>query len=484
MTPSGGPGLRGRTLRSVVLLGTQRVASLLVIGAGGIVLARLLTPEEFGLYAILAFAIGVGVALSDLGLGAALVQRRDLDPGATLGTAFTLNLGLAAALAAAIAALAPLLARGLAVATDVTAPLRCLALLLVLSSLRMPAAVLLERRLAYLPLTIAETADTVVFYLVAVTAAAAGAGVWSFVWGAVLARAVHVGILWAATRPLPPRPGWRRRELVPVLAFGVPYQGSALVGIVRDAALPTVVAAWSGVAAVGLLNWAAALAFQPLQIVAIAGKVLFPALSRLQGDAQRFAEAAGRALNRVATVLYPAALLGLAGADPIVRLVYGDAWVAAIPAVRLFCVTALLGGTSTILVHGLYGLGRAHLAFRLNLVWAALVWALTLLLVPRLGFVGFAVASVCVGVTGVLPAVLLRRLVPIRVLADVRVPLAAALAGALVLATLSAVWIHDIPSLLVGGGAALAVYVGLAVVWGGAAWRVEVVADWRTVFQG
>ena len=88
------------------------------------------------------------------------------------------------------------------------------------------------------------------------------------------------------------------------------------------------------------------------------------------------------------------------------------------------------------------------------------------------------------GVTGVLPAVLLRRLVPIRVLAAVRVPLAAALAGALVLATLSAVWIHDIPSLLVGGGAALAVYVGLAVVWGGAAWRVEVVADWRTVFQG
>ncbi len=484
MTPSGASGLRERTLRSFLLLGTQRVASLVVVGAGGIVLARLLTPEEFGLYAILAFAIGLGVALSDLGLGAALVQRRDLDPRATLGTAFTVNLGLAAALALTIAVLAPVLGRRLAVATDVTAPLRCLALLVVLSSLRMPAAVLLERRLAYLPLTIAETADTVVFYLVAVAAAAAGAGLWSFVWGAVLGRAVHVGILWAATRPLPPRPGWRRRELAPVLAFGVPYQGSALVGIARDAALPTVVAAWSGVAAVGLLNWAAALAFQPLQVVTIAGRVLFPALSRLQGDGQRFAEAAGRALNRVATVLYPAALLVLAGADPIVRLVYGDAWVAAIPAVRLFCVGALLGGTSTILVHALYGLGRADLAFRLNLVWAALVWALTLLLVPRLGFVGFAVASVCVGVTGVLPAVLLRRLVPIRVLSAVRMPLAAALASAIVLATLSAVWIHDIPSLLVGGGVALAVYIGLALAWGGAAWRVEFVADWRAVFQG
>jgi PST family polysaccharide transporter len=465
-----------------VLLSAQRVLSLLVIAVGGIVLARLLTPEEFGLYAILAFAIGLGVTLADLGLGAALVQRRDLDPRATLGTAFTLNLVLAAALALALAALAPLVARWLAVATDVTAPLRCLALLIVFASLRMPAAVLLERRLAYLPLTIAETADTVVFYAVAGAVAAAGAGLWSFVWGALCARAANVAILWAATRPRP-RPGWRPRALGPVLAFGVPYQGSALVGIARDAALPTVVTAWSGVAAVGLLNWATTLAFQPLQIVSIAGRVLFPTLSRLQDDAQRFAEATARALNRVATVLYPGALLLAAGADPVVRLVYGEAWIAAIPAVRLLCVTALLGGTSTILVNALYGLGRADLAFRLNLVWAALGWGLTLLLVPWLGFLGFAVASVCVSVTSVLPAVLLRRLIPIRVLPAVRVPLAAGLASALLLAALSAVWIHDIPSLVVGGGAALAAYVALALALGGTAWRGEFMADWRTVLQ-
>ena len=482
MTPSGAPGLRGQTLRGFLLLGVQRAVGLAVTAAGGILLARLLTPEIFGLYAILAFAIGVGVTLSDLGLGAALVQRRDLDPRATLGTAFALSLGLAAALALAIAALAPFLARWLAATTDVTAPLRCLALLVLLASLRMPAAVLLERRLAYLPLTIAETAETIVFFAVAVAAAAAGAGLWSFVWGALLARSAHVGVLWAATRPMP-RPGWSWREFAPALKFGALFQGSALVILARDAALPTVVAAWSGVGAVGLLNWAATLAFLPLQIITIAGKVLFPSLSRLQGDAPRFAEATGRALNRVATVLYPAALLLLAGADPTVRLVYGEAWLAAIPAVRLFSVAALLGGTSTVLVHALYGLGRADLVFRLNLLWAALVWGLTLLLVPWVGFLGFAVASVCIAVTGILPAALLRRLVPVRILSAVRVPLAASLASGLVLAALSGLWIHDIPSLLIGGGVSLASYVGLVVLLGGAAWRVEFMADWRTALQ-
>jgi O-antigen/teichoic acid export membrane protein len=483
MTPPGAPGLRGRTLRSFILLAAQRVANLLVIAAGGIALARLLTPAEFGFYAIFSFVIGLGVTLSDLGLGAALVQRRDLDPAVTLGTTFTLNLALASVLAVGVVAAAPFVARWLDPAADATAPLRCLAPLIVLASLRMPAAVLLERRLAYAPLALAETADTVVFYALAVGAALAGAGLWSFVLGALLARLANVLIVWSAA-PVRPRPAWRPAELAPVLRFGLPFQGSALIGIARDASMPTIVTAWSGVAAVGFLNWASTLAFQPLQLVTIAGKVLFPALSRVQDDAARFARATERALNRIATVLYPAALLLLAGADPIVRLVYGEAWAPAIPAVRLFCITTLLGGTSTILVHALYGLGRADLVFRLSLGWAALVWSLTLALVPRLGFLGFAVASVGVSLTSVAPLLVLRRTVPIRFLPAVRVPLAAAVLSALALGTLSEVWIHDLLSLLIGGGVSLAAYVGLVLLLGGAAWRVELVADWRTALQG
>jgi O-antigen/teichoic acid export membrane protein len=483
MSPSGTSGLRGRTLRGFLLLGVQRVVGLAVTAAGGIVLARLLTPEIFGLYAILAFAVGVGVALSDLGLGAALVQRPDLDPTVTLGTTFTLNLFLASVLALGVVALAPVVARWLGPAGDVAAPLRCLALLIVLASLRMPAAVLLERRLAYVPLAIAEAADTVVFYTLAVAAALAGAGLWSFVLGALFARLANVAIVWSAA-PARPRPAWRPGELAPVLRFGLPFQGSALIGIVRDASMPTIVTAWSGVAAVGFLNWASTLAFQPLQLVTIAGRVLFPALSRVQDDRERFGLATERALNRIAAVLYPSALLLLAGADPIVRLVYGEAWTPAIPAVRLFCVTTLLGGTSTIIVHALYGLGRADLVFRLGLGWAALVWLLTLALVPWLGFLGFAVASVGVSVSGVAPLLVLRREVPIRFLPAVRVPLASALLSALALGALSAVWIHDLPSLLIGGGVSLAAYVGLVLLLGGAAWRVELVADWRTALQG
>ncbi len=483
MTAPSTPGLRGRTLRSFLLLAAQRIVSLLVILVGGIALARLLTPRQFGLYAILTVAISLGVTLSDLGLGAALVQRRDLDPAATLGTTFTLNLALAAALALAIGLAAPLVERRLGAGAELTGPLRCLALLIVLASLRMPVAVLLERRLAYLPLALAETADTIVFYSVAVAAAITGAGLWSFVLGALFARLANVAIVWAAA-PVRPRPAWRPRELAPVLRFGLPFQGSALILLARDASMPAVVTAWSGVAAVGFLNWAATLAFQPLQLVTIAGKVLFPALSRVQDDAARFARATERALNRIATALYPAALLLLAAADPVVRLVYGDAWAPAIPAVRLFCIAAVLGGTATVLVHALYALGHARLVFRLNLVWAALVWGLTLTLVPWLGFVGFALASALLGTTVGVVAHVVRRLAPVRVLAAVRVPLAAGVASALLLWVLTDVWVHGLASLVVVGAGSGLVYVGLLLLLGGAEWRGEFLADCRTVLSG
>src|SRR6266571_3072616 len=100
-------GLRARTLRGAFLLAGQRVAALLVTGLSGIVLARLLRPDDFGVWAVLSFAVGLGVTFSDLGIGAALVQRRELSPDASLPAAFAANLGLALALGAATAALAP-----------------------------------------------------------------------------------------------------------------------------------------------------------------------------------------------------------------------------------------------------------------------------------------------------------------------------------------------------------------------------------------
>ena len=482
MVPSVMAGLRARTLRGFMLLAVQRVVGLLITVVGGILLARLLMPEVFGVYAIIGFAVGIGVIVGDLGLGTALIQRRNLDPTTSLNVAFTAQLVLAGTLGVVIAGMAPTIVRWLGLAPEAVAPLQCLALLIPLSALRMPAAVLLERKMEYLPLTIAETLDTVMFHVVAVLAALAGAGVWSFVLGAVMARLAGLVVTFSATHWRPSL-CWQWTNLKPILRFGLPYQANAIITLVRDAVVPTLVSALSGVAAVGFINFSATLAFLPLQGISIAGKVLFPALSQLQDNPRGFAEATERALNRVAVFLYPSALLIFVGADPIVRLVYGDTWVQAVPSVRFFCITALLGGTSNILVHALYGFGRADIVLRLNLLYTILLWSLTPILVPLFGFVGYALASACLSVTSVFTLLALRKLIPIHVFPHVRIPLTTGFLCALLFAALERLWIHDLPSLIASGAMAVATYVGLTMLMSGAQWRADFHNDCRSVLR-
>ena len=299
----------------------------------------------------------------------------------------------------------------------------------------MPAAVVLERRLVYLPLTLADTLDTVLFYGVAVAAAVAGFGVWSFVLGALAGRLAGVATLWIAVR-WRPAARWHWRDLRGALSFGVLFHGSALITMVRDAVVPIIVGAWVGLAGVGFVNWATALAFLPLQIVSIAGRVLFPALARLQDDPAGFARATERALNRIALVVYPLALLLMAAAMPIVRFVYGEAWMPAVTA-GADPVRDHAGGRD-VQSPGARALrarpGRYRLAVEPRLDRAAV--GATPLLVPWLGVAGFALSSAAVALTMGATAVALRRLAPVNVLRPVAAPLAAAVVAALGLAGL------------------------------------------------
>jgi teichuronic acid exporter len=476
------PGLRGRTLRGFMLIASQRVLGLLITAGGGIVLARLLSPGIFGYYAVISFAVGLGVIFGDMGLGAALVQRQDLDIKGALETAFTLHLGFALTLGALIACLASPIAAKLGLAADATTPLRILALLIPLSAFRMPSTVLLERNLAYAPLSLADTLDTVIFHCAAIAAALSGAGVWSFVLGAITARITGLITLWVAAR-WRPRLRWSWTGLASTLRFGVLFQGNAVITVVRDALVPTYVAAWAGVSAVGLLNLATSLAFLPLQLISVAGRVLFPALSMLQQNPAEFAAATEKALNRMASILYPAACFLLVGADPIVRLIYGDQWVPAVPALQFFCVTSILGGTSNLLVHALYSLGRADIVLRLNLLWTVLLWILSLIFVPRLGLVGFAIASASASPFYFLTPLVLRRFAPIRFFAVVRVPMAAALVMVLPLVALNISDVQGKVSLFLLACLAAGTYLALVCLMSGRAWRSEVLTDCRKMFR-
>ncbi|MBI4706164.1 MAG: oligosaccharide flippase family protein [Deltaproteobacteria bacterium] len=425
--------LQRRARRGVLaLVGRTALVQLAVLG-GSIALARLLDPADFGVFAIVQFALAFIAYFGDAGLGAALIQKKEPPTQGELASVFWLQLllGLAVVLLVGLGAGAvQLVWPGLPPAAVWL--LRALSLGLLLTLPRVIPCILMERELQFGRLGALDVAGQVAFYLAAVPLAALGAGVWSLALG-VLGQAVVVTALAFALRPWRPTLALDRRGLRAMVRFGLPFQAKNLVGFVNGALTPLYGGVALGERRLGYINWAQATAYFPLKLVEIMARVTFPLLSRLQHDHALLSRELGRSIRicAIATLGY-AALIAALG-EPIVRLVYTDKWLPALPLLYLYAGAISLGFLAPIVASALDALGRPGLFLRLSVAWTALAWLAVLFATPRWGMVGF-VAGYCLHVVvgNIAVIFVVRRLVPqARLWPSVRAAIAGALAAGL-----------------------------------------------------
>ena len=323
MTPA--ESLTSRTARATQWRLASVFVSTLARLAIGILLARLLTPADFGIVTLAYVVLGFVGPLNDLGIGAALVQRVELTER-HLRVAFTSSLGLGLAVALGMVAAAPAAARLLG-DTAVTPVLRTLSLAFVISSTATVADAMLQRRLDFKRQSFVDTGSHLLGYGgVAITLALLGYGVWSLVWGAL------VQALGAATAQLaivrhPMRPLLARRELRDLLHFGFGSTVNALVSYVALNGDNFVVGRWIGAAGLGLYSRAYGLMNLPHTLFAsVVTRVLFPAFSRAQGDPARLRRAYLLVTGLTAMIAAPAMGTLAVAAPHLVLGLYGPQW--------------------------------------------------------------------------------------------------------------------------------------------------------------
>jgi O-antigen/teichoic acid export membrane protein len=384
--------VRSRALLGILSLGGREAAGKLLGLAGGIVLARLLEPAAFGLFAMATVAVAVLAFLNDVGLGTALIRQAGDIAARQLDAVFTFHLVLVSILAVALFLAAPIVARGYQM-PDLTWLLRALTGLLVLRSLRTVPVIIAERRLAYRPLALAEFAGQVAYWLVAVAAALAGLDVWSLVLAVTALAAVEAVALYRRTE-------WRPRlsfDWSPVrdhASFGLLYKGHTAAAFVKDTLFPALGGFAFGSVAVGYLTWAQQIAVVPLALTNVVSRVSYPALARLQHDREAFGEMVATTLKWTCRFTFPA-LAVLGGLAPgITQLVYGPKWMPALPALYLLVADAALAVSSGVLRAAIYSQGRAGPVFKISLTWMLVTWITAAGLVAAgSGFVALAAAS-------------------------------------------------------------------------------------------
>jgi O-antigen/teichoic acid export membrane protein len=376
-----------------------------------VVLARLLGPPEFGVYAVALVALTAVLSLNELGVSVALVRYQG-DEKEIAPTVATLSLIGSVICYGVVFASAPYLSSAFG-APAAVGPIRLMGLAVLIDGVVAVPAALLQRHFMQGRRAIADISNFGVGSVISIILAFTGMGAMSLAVGRIAGSLVSAVQL-VALSPLPLRFGWDRRQVRHLLDVGLPLAGASLIvfGILN---LDSFVVGHAGgavvlgiyVLAFNLSSWPVTVLSQPIR------KVTVPAFSRLLDDPARLGRAVVDSFGGLLSVTLPVAACLGASAYPLVRVVYGDQWISSAPI--LIWLAAL--GASRVVLELLYdllvALGDTRRLFLLQITWLVLLGVGLPVGQHFGGVVGVAVAHCLIATALIIPmhaAVIGRRL--------------------------------------------------------------------------
>lgn len=385
--------LKRRSLAGMGALLVRQVLVKVIFFVGNIVLARILVPQVFGIYAIVSFVVQFFSTFGDVGIGAALIQKKGKLTREELSTVFWLQQLLVWLVVGVVIVAAPL-----ALKVYATLPLigvwliRAMAVSFLFSSLKTIPAILMERDIDFKKIAWVDIAENLAFQVVAISCAFMGFEAWSFILAAI-ARALLGAVIIYALSPWRPTFHYKFEEVRGVLRFGVPYQGNQILSFVKDAVTPLFVGVYAGAAAVGYVNWARNFAFAPLMISEGFGRVAFPAFSKLQDERELLIKAVERSIRVLTLIMCPTTAIMVALGPEITQVVFTEKWMPGLNAYYLFCFTPFLVGITMPMASAILSLGKANLMLLMTLVLIVIEWGIGVPAIIKIGFTGIAITQ-------------------------------------------------------------------------------------------
>jgi O-antigen/teichoic acid export membrane protein len=335
--------LKKKTVKGVTWTVASQAARLLINLVVVVILARLLSPKDFGLIAMVAVFSNFFFILNDLGIPSAIIQKKDVTEE-DLSSAFWVNLFEGLIITGLFLILAPVIASFYS-ASILKPIVMVMSLLFTISSLGMIQSALFSKKMDFKTLSIVEIVSAALGGGVAITLAATGFGVWSIVFQSLTSTLVMAVLLFSLSE-------WRPRLILRwqptrrLLGFGLPLMGFNFVNYFNRNLDNLLIGKYLGAKQLGYYDVAYKSLLFPMQNVSsVIGRVMFPALSRLEEDKARVRMAYIRATQYIALITFPL-MAGLAVLAPqLVRVSLGPKWEKAI---FLIQVLALIGGLQSL----------------------------------------------------------------------------------------------------------------------------------------
>lgn len=395
--------IKRRSVSGVLALTSRTFILQIFSFLGTFLLTIFLAPEIFGIFFVVSAVVAFLNYFSDIGLAAALIQKKEKITDSDLKTTFTIQQALVGIIVLLAFLFSGKVAKFYNLSVEGLWLFRTLVFAFFLSSLKTIPSVLLERRLDFNRLVIPQIIEVCLFYLFAVFLAWKGLGVKSFTW-AVLVRGVSGLVAIYLLQPWLPSFSFDRQAAKKLLSFGIPFQLNSFLGLVKDDLLTVYLGKVLPFSQVGYIGWAKKWAEIPLRLFMDSIiKVTFPAYSRLQAHKNKLKKAVNKALFFLIAIVLPMGIGLIFVVRPLVFLIPKyQKWEPALSSFYFFVLASILAAFSTPLTNALNAIGRIDITLKFMVLWTLLTWFLIPLFIFWVGYNGVASASLLIGLTSFL----------------------------------------------------------------------------------
>lgn len=389
--------LKKRTITGLFWNLTERVGSRVIAFLPTLILARLLTPEQFGLVAMLSLFVAVAQTLLDSGFGVALIQKRDATYTDECSI-FYFNILVGGVVVLILFWVAPFIA-GFYNQPILTPLTRWLSLGILIQSFGLIQFTLLSRALDFKTQVKANLLATLFAGILGVAAAFLGLGVWSLVIQSVSNTLFSTLILWviSAWRPAPI---FSLSSLKSMFGFGSRLLLTSLVATFFDNIYQVFIGKVFSAGSLGYYMRAFSVRVLVNDTISLTlGRVLFPALAIIKGDLTRLQRWYRKSILLATFMHFPVMLGFLVMAKPLFTLLFSEKWLVAVPLFQLMCLAGLLHPLQLINLDVLKVKGRSDLVLKLEIVKKLLV-IVSLIVTYRWGIQAILVGQIVLSVIG------------------------------------------------------------------------------------
>lgn len=369
---------------------TSQAAQFIMQSVSTVVLARLLTPADFGLVAMVTAISGLGQAFADLGLSEATIQSPEVDHQ-QVSTLFWINVAIGLSLTLIMVALTPVIVWFYH--EPRLKPITLLvSLTFVIGGLRVQHDALLRRQMRFASLAIRDVIAYLIAVPLAIVLAWKGYGYWALVVLPLTLNSTQMLLSWVLVRWIPGLPR-RAAGIRSMLVFGSRVAGSYLILNINQNADNVLIGWYWGANPLGLYSRAYNLLMLPVKQLGIPARgVAVPVFSRVQNDPERLTRYYLRAVNLIIWISAPLFGYLFVAARPIIILTLGYRWRGAAPVFQMLAIFALGQLLLDSILWLFIGRGESHRLFKLLLTISPIIVASYMLGLP-FGIKGVALSG-------------------------------------------------------------------------------------------